>query len=231
MRFIPLPKLVSIFVLVILISACATATPTPDPEVLLADYDQTLSLYNQLQVGMTYDEAKALLGTPVSLETAEGQPPASNPVPQFPGLTWEFFTDRPGTYGLGGSIAYVVSGESGTGFKLFHWERSDQVYSQDALSTPEKYETIQEGMTYDQVKSLMGSPGRLISAQEQLLSGVPKIEVSGLKITSTDTWNSRLTATYAWWPESSSSFDKTFMVNFTNGVVSFKLFGPGANSK
>jgi outer membrane protein assembly factor BamE (lipoprotein component of BamABCDE complex) len=200
----------------LVLSSCGQAALTPDPAVVLADYDRALALYDQLEIGMSYEQANELLGAPTRRETPAQQTPGVPAVPQFPGPVWEF--------GSGDGvvkITYIVGSRSDSGSKSFHCRCIFPVYSAGAFSTSAQYDAVKPGMTYDQVKEIMGSPGRLMISDENLLPGIPKIVVSPGGITSVPTPGTRfLSQLYLWWPESADGSPNTMGIIFINGLVS-----------
>jgi hypothetical protein len=199
------------------LTSCMPVAPTPDMAALQAEYDRVLGLYNQLEIGKSYDQATALLGTPHKFETPEGQSPAGTTVPQFPGLVWEFNDGQT-------RISYIVNSDTGTGFKIFAWNGWIQTINKEDISTPSQYDAVKLGMPYDQVKEIMGSPGSMVFSHDDHLPGVPKITVSGQKISSTATSRDRTSQVYYWWVEGKSAYDGAMNIMFTDGLVTSKAY-------
>ncbi len=201
-------------------ASCTPAKATQDPAVLRAKYDQALALYNQLEIGMSYDQAMELLGAPVE-KKALGTPGPSDvpPVPQPPGYFWQFNAEN---NTKDGTIYYLFDPKSGIGNKIFSWIAYDLAFSEGALSTSEKYNAVLLGMTYEQVKNIMGAPGRLVHHEERLLPSGPLV---GSFSTG---WHFPLkptvTQSFFWWPEGGKDAFDVMNILFIKDAVISKAF-------
>ncbi len=201
-------------------ASCAPVKPTQDPAVLRAKYDRALALFNQLEIGMSYDQAIELLGPPVE-KTAVGTAGPSDvpPVPQPPGYFWQFNGED---NAKDGSISYLFDPKSGVGKKIFSWIAYDLAFSEGALSTSVKYDSVALGMTYEQVKNIMGTPGRLVRHEEQILP-------SGPLVGSFETgWHfplkPRVTQAFFWWPEGGKDAFDVMNILFIQDAVNSKSY-------
>jgi outer membrane protein assembly factor BamE (lipoprotein component of BamABCDE complex) len=199
------------------VASCVPGKPTRDPAVLRAKYDQALALYNQLEIGMSYDQAIELLGPPVD-KTTVGTPGSSDvpPVPQPPGYLWQFNRED---NNRDGTIYYLFEPKSGAGNKTFSWITFDLAFSEGALSTSAKYDTVTLGMTYEQVIDILGAPGRLVRNNEDLLPSGPLV---GSFSTG---WHfplkPRVTQSFFWWPEGGKdAFDVMNIFFIQDAVIS-----------
>ena len=202
------------------IASCTPAKPTQDPAVLRAKYDQALALYNQLEIGMSYDQAIELLGPPAEKPTVK-TPGSSDvpPVPQPPGYLWQFNGEDKNK---DGTIYYLFEPKSGVGNKTFSWITFDLAFSEGALSTSEKYDAVLLGMTYEQVKNIMGAPGRLVHHEERVLPSGPL--VGSFKTGWHFTLKPTVTQSFFWWPEGGKDAFDVMNILFIKDAVISKAF-------
>lgn len=203
--------------------ACNFAgTPTQDPAQLIARYDQALADYAQIEIGMPYDQVEEIIGfpgmpadlKPPTNEATESIPPASSSF----GYQWKFGEDQPSI-----TYHYGSNEHTTTGTKTFSCFVFDRAYREDAISTEEKYDLVENGMTYDQVKAIMGSMGRLSLLRDEIRidqlnivysnKGLPSAEIS----TRPYQWK-----VYQWWTDDKDISAKSLMIGFTDGMVSQK---------
>ncbi|MGA9396989.1 MAG: hypothetical protein WBV22_01910 [Anaerolineaceae bacterium] len=203
MKFAKGWKLTASLVCIGLLTACLPASPTRDPAVALAEYDMTVSRYNQITEGMTYDDIVQVMGYPG--EEPQLTPPASTDehpaVPQLPpGTVWEF--DQGGC-----EIRVSLLGSNRTiSIKSFSWDGINSMPKRNHRTTVTQFDQITVGMTYDEVVSILGSPGMLFWSTEFFhLAG-------------------KRADTFAWWPEDKSdeTISHSLLVTFYDGVVQSK---------
>jgi outer membrane protein assembly factor BamE (lipoprotein component of BamABCDE complex) len=201
-------------------ASCAPIKPAQDPAVLRAKYDHALALFHQLEIGMSYDQAIELLGPPVE-KTAVGTAGPSDvpPVPQPSGYFWQFNGED---NNKDGTIYYLFEPKSGIGNKTFSWITFDLAFSEGALSTSAKYDSVVLGMTYEQVKNIMGTPGRLVRQEEQILPSGPL--VGSFKTGWHFPLKPRVTQAFSWWPDGGKDAFNVMNILFIQDAVSSKSY-------
>jgi hypothetical protein len=184
-------QLLIVLILGLAVTACARVTPTEDPAVILASYDQAFAKYNEIKAGMTYEQIVKVMGSPgkqfVQTETQATQHPS---VP-FPDI-WTF--DDGGWTTSVDILGGIVS------IKSFTWNVDNEMPRVDAVSTTARFNEIKAGMTYDQVKAIMGSSGRHWKSQEMY------------NVHGNSDW-------YVWWPDGGDQYMDMMVVSFLNGQV------------
>lgn len=184
-----------LILLVILLSACSNGEPTLSPAVAREHQSTALSFYDQITVGMSYDEVDTLIGIPgIRTGMQPTQAATVTGTGQEPGYGWSFGQDA-------SSLYYLVNAD-GSGVKSFQWDVSNIAYRKDAVTSPARYEGISTGMSYDQVAAALGSPGRLASA------------VQVLKASTATEWQ-----TYYWWTDASKTDAAAYILTFKNGSL------------
>ena len=205
------------------VAACTMkATPTQDPAVVLAKYNQALAYFNQIEIGMTYDQVGEIIGVPGV--QSKDKPTPSNvtqsipAVPRPPGYTWNFDSKLTSIYYLYGESFKLV-----TGTKIFSADLFDLAFRVDAVSSDAQYKKVENGMTYDQVKAMMGSSGRLFRSEERILPGPPKMVTSknGLPSARQTTIITNLN-TYIWWTDGADLGADMLFISFKDGKVAYK---------
>jgi outer membrane protein assembly factor BamE (lipoprotein component of BamABCDE complex) len=201
MRIIVIRKLVTAIVLFGILAACTPAEPTQDPGVTLAQYEEGINKYNQITSGMTYDNIVQIMGvpgeepTPAALSTGQPASPAAGT------FIWNFNPD--------GFMIHAVFINDGTIFiKGFTWSSEAIMPKTNGRTTVAKYGQINVGMTYEEVVSILGSPGVLWSSRKlyRTVGQSPKEEI------------------FAWWPEDKLEDPPLhiMVINFLDGMVASK---------
>ena len=202
------------------IASCTPVKTTQDPAVLRAKYDKALALYSQLEIGMSYDQAIELLGPTSEKKIVETPGPSDvSPIPQPPGYLWQFNGED---NNKDGTIYYLFEPKSGIGNKTFSWITFDLAFSEGALSNSAKYDSVLLGMTYEQVKNIMGAPGRLVRNNEDLLPSGPLVGSFNAG------WHfplkPRVTQAFFWWPEGGKDAFDVMNILFIKDAVSSKSY-------
>jgi outer membrane protein assembly factor BamE (lipoprotein component of BamABCDE complex) len=206
-----------------LVSCNANGTPTQDPAIVLATYDKALEAFNQIYIGMPYEQVNEVVGFP-GVERKDVPTPASDEpgipdVPQPPGFSW-YFSDNSSFI----HYFYGTQRNSGpTGLKTFGWDVMDPVYRQDAISSEAQYDQVAIGMTYDEVKTIMGSPGRIHVLWEgvRLDKVIMGTSAKGFPSMTISTKVDPLVMHVYWWT-GTTDHAKTLGIGFSHGVVSSK---------
>lgn len=144
-----------ICLLALLVPSCSSSAPIAESEAVLARYDQALEKYNQVTSEMSYDQVAQLMGGPgKQVTTGEGS--------KLPFYSWTFaeFSISAGFFNLNNNFD-----------KGFNWDMDPAIPMMNAVSTKEKLNTIELGMTYDQVVSIMGNPGMVLASKESIHLG------------------------------------------------------------
>ncbi len=196
-------KLIVSLICVGLLAACIPASPTQDPAVALAEYDTAVSRYNQLKTGMSYADIALIMDDPgeepqISTPQSTGDIPS---IPQLPpGSSWLF---KQG----GCEIRVGLLRPNGTiSIKSFTWDGINSMPKRDHRTTIAQFDQVAVGMTYDEVASILGSPGMLFWSTEFFHLAAKRAD------------------TFAWWPEDKSDemISHSLMVTFWDGVVQSK---------
>ena len=185
------------------LAACVPASPATDPAVVLAEYDLAVSRYNQITEGMTYDDIVNIMGAAgVEPQLPTPQSTEEHPaVPRLPpGTVWEFNQ---------GECRIRVSflGTSRTiSHKTFTWDGINSMPKRNSRTTLTQFDQVMVGMTYDEVVSILGSPGMLFLSTEFFHLAASRAE------------------TYVWWPEgkSDATISHSLLVTFWDGLVQSK---------
>lgn len=207
-----------IFIFGSLLAACSgSGTPTISPTVAREHYDTALAYYEQITIGMTYDEVGTLIGIPGiragSEPTQAVQMQATAEVPAPPGYTWSFGQNQYAIYYW--FSENVNAGPTGT--KMFSWDVTNIAYRKDAVTTEKKYESTTIGMTYAEVVDILNAPGRLAMAAEYIrldqpvmtttAKGFPSLSIT----TKQEDWK-----TYYWWTDDSNLTAKAMILSFVD---------------
>jgi outer membrane protein assembly factor BamE (lipoprotein component of BamABCDE complex) len=184
-----------LLLIALLLASCSNGKPTLSPAVAREHQSTALSFYDQITVGMSYDEVDTLIGIPgIRTGMQPTQAAAVTVEGQEPGYAWSFGQDA--------SSLYYLINTDGSGVKSFQWDVSNPAYRKDAVTNQERYEDISTGMSYDQVAAALGSPGRLASA------------VQVVQASATTEWQ-----TYYWWTSESKADVVVYIVTFENGSM------------
>jgi hypothetical protein len=194
------------------LGACSgKGIPTILPTVAREHYDTALAYYDQIKIGMTYDEVGTLIGIPGiragSEPTQAVQMQATPEVPAPPGYTWSFGQDQYAIYYW--FSENVNAGPTGT--KLFSWDVSNIAYRKDAVTTEKKYESVTIGMAYAEVANILSAPGRLAMAAEYVSLDQPEITTKQENL-----------KTYYWWADGSDPTAKTMILGFVDDKLMTK---------
>jgi outer membrane protein assembly factor BamE (lipoprotein component of BamABCDE complex) len=127
------------------VSSCSSRAPSVDNDAFLARYNQAFDKFNQITADkMSYDQLTEIMGEP-------GKQHAMTDGSKLPFYTWTIneFSIKAGLFD---SI-----GEE----KTFSWDFDPNKIQMldNAVTTQEKLKTIEIGMTYEQVASILGTPG------------------------------------------------------------------------
>ena len=196
-------KLTVSLICIALLTACIPTSPTRDPAVSLAEYELVVNRYNQIKAGMTYEDIVAIMGA-AGVETQytpAGSTTDVPPVPQLPpGTVWEF--DQGGCE----IRVSLLSSNRTISLKSFSWDGINYMPKQGHLTTVSQFDQVAVGMTYDEVVSVLGSPGMLFWSTEFF-------HIAG-----------RRSDTFVWWPEdkSDATIAHSLLVTFWDGVVQSK---------
>jgi outer membrane protein assembly factor BamE (lipoprotein component of BamABCDE complex) len=169
------------------VSSCSSTPSTVDNDAFLARYNQAFDKYNQITANkMSYDQITEIMGEPGEQHVmANGS--------KLPFYTWTIdeFNISAGLFG--------TTGEE----KKFTWDFDPNKIHMlsNAVTTQEKINTIEIGMSYEQVASILGTPG---------LARV-RVETYHLK-----QMGSPSGALYAWWIDESSPY---ISIQFIKGKV------------
>lgn len=207
-----------------LLSGCVVQNPpTKDSFESLAQYDKALDLFNRIEIGMSYDAAQALTdvkGESGSIEsTAQADSGDTADVPQPPGYLWKFGDDA-------GRVSYyflTAPASDPIGGKFFSWSSTDLSIRKDALTTADKFDQVEVGMTYAEVAATLGTPGRIIMAQYLVMEDklVMTKSEKGFPVASVTTKVQEWTV-YYWWVDATHLSADSFAITIRDGVVSDK---------
>jgi outer membrane protein assembly factor BamE (lipoprotein component of BamABCDE complex) len=203
MKFTKGWKLIVSLLCIGLLAACIPALPARDSAVVLAEYDLAVSRYNQIKSGMTYEDIVQIMGSPG--EEPQGINPQSateHPaVPQLPaGTVWEFDQG-----GCNIKVSLLQSNRT-ISIKSFTWDGINNMPKRNHLTTLTQFDQVTSGMTYDEVVSILGSPGMLFMSIESFHLASSRAD------------------SFVWWPEgkSDATISHSLMVTFRDGVVQSK---------
>lgn len=140
----------------------------------------TAEKYEGIQTGMSYDEVKALIGS-------DGESVSESEVAGIKTAVYQWES------GVFGTAIVTFENDKVTGKSQAGISESSQV-----TVTAEQYDKVQTGMTYDEVKKIMGGDGESLS----------ETEIAG-----------QTAEMYTW---SGGSLGSNCTISFTNGEVSAK---------
>jgi outer membrane protein assembly factor BamE (lipoprotein component of BamABCDE complex) len=168
------------------VSSCSSRTPTVDTDAFLARYNQAFDKYNQITADkMSYDQIVEIMGEP-------GKQRVMDSGTKPPIYTWSLneFNITAWLFGSGGDT------------KIFSWQFDPNIHVlKNAVTTRLKLNSIEIDMTYEQVASILGTPGlALVRTETYPLS--QKGSPSG--------------ALYAWWIDETSPH---ITIQFIKGKV------------
>jgi outer membrane protein assembly factor BamE (lipoprotein component of BamABCDE complex) len=196
-------KLIVSLIGVGLLAACMTATPTQEPAVSLDQYDQAVNRYNQITAGMTYEDIVQIMGV-AGVEPQLPTPQSTDEhlaVPQLPpGTVWEF--DQGGC-----QIRMSLLGSNrAISHKTLIWEGINSMPKRNHRTSVALFDQVMLGMTYDEVVSILGSPGMLFLSTEFFHLAASRAD------------------SFVWWPEnrSDATIAHSLQVTFWDGVVQSK---------
>ena len=140
-------------------------------------------------------------------------------VPGPLGYQWKF---NEASEIVGGSISYRIDANGDIGAKTFTWNLFSPAFQQDALTTPERYDTVQLGMSYEQVVEALGSPGRFFIIREDLLPMAPL--VGNMQTGWAFLHGARVSMDVFWWPEDAKNAGDSMRIMFINNEVISKSY-------
>jgi hypothetical protein len=173
---------------------------TQMPVLTAAQQNEGASKFIGITIDMNYADMIKLIGRPGELQSPPTIETTPNPVPRLPGNSYRWNFDEDGRISL---RAYL-----GTEDKI-HNLNFISSYVTISKTTASKYNRVKGGMTYDQVVSILGSPGTLKSAAKVRFPGPIQI---GKK--SPDRFFT--SENYTWYEEDSST---TKSIAFVDGLV------------
>ena len=140
-----LPTVLVIILLIGFVSSCSSISPEVDTDAFLTRYNQAFDKYNQITADkMSYDQITEIMGEP-------GEQHVMTNGSKLPFYTWTIneFNISAGLFG--------TTGEE----KKFSWDFDPNKIHMliNAVTSQEKINTIEIGMTYEQVASILGTPG------------------------------------------------------------------------
>jgi outer membrane protein assembly factor BamE (lipoprotein component of BamABCDE complex) len=196
-------KLIIVLVCFGLLTACLSAAPTQDPAVALAEYDTAVSRYNQITEGMTYEDVVVVMGT-AGVEALSPTPQDTETFPAVtqlpPGAVWEFNQG-------GCRIRLSLLGSNRTiSHKTLMWDGINSMPKRNNRTTVSQFDQVMVGMSYDEVVSILGSPGMLFLSTEFFHLAAHRAD------------------SFVWWPENKSdaTISHSLLVTFWDGVVQNK---------
>jgi outer membrane protein assembly factor BamE (lipoprotein component of BamABCDE complex) len=169
------------------VSSCSSSTSTGDNAAFLTRYNQAFDKYNQITAEkMSYDQITEIMGEPGEQHVmANGS--------KLPFYTWTI-----DEFNISAGLFDAIGEE-----KRFSWDFDPNKIHMisNAVTTQEKFNTIEIGMTYEQVAGILGTPG--------LARGVS--ETYHLK-----QMGSPSGALYTWWVDENSPY---ITIQFIKGKV------------
>jgi hypothetical protein len=151
-----------------------------DSAAILAKYEDALAKYNRIKPNMGYDEVARIMGRPGELLTGTDDSGHSRP-PNY--YRWVIDPDSRNI-----DVLFAVTG-GGILNSNFVFDFLYVLPGTTAKTTAAKFSQVKVGMTYDQVLSILGSPGLLTE--------------SSLFNTSIYTTKAEF---YGWWPENKPEY-------------------------
>ena len=199
MKFFGNRKLFAAIFILGIMAACTPSKPQQDPAVTLAKFEDVINRYNQITSDMTYDDVVKVMGIQGEEPSSDGQS-TEMPPNLAPGQFWNFYPD--------GFIVHVTLSNGTVFIKGFSWSEETIMPKTNARTTIAKFDKVKVGITYEEVVSILGSPGVLKSSRIQYRSvgQSSKIEI------------------FAWWPEDEPEDSPLhiMMISFWDRVVADK---------
>jgi hypothetical protein len=211
MRLRIISILAIILILPLLLSGCglsnSTAQKAQEPVVTLEQYEDAFGKYCEINMDMSYNEVAKIIGSPGEIvATGESEPASTSsitPAPAVPNLyIWRINIDGQ----LRISVAFNAR-NGGVSDKKFTCNLAF-VAKENARTTDTEFQKVEKGMTYEQVVSILGSPG-ICSLGWETHSNT-QIHYNGIHVYE-----------YAWWSdtENKPSYGNGMNVRFKDGAV------------